>query len=209
MAEYCTTLQVANFLGITTDFSASTNPLKTAVTEWIEANEDTIDKKTMHAWRTKTITDELHHMDSLPYGLREGVKIFLEHRKIKTFESGTDKLEVWDGTQWLDYVANKVEGRNNDFWVDYKSGLISIRNLTTFKFFSARVTYRYGETSVDRDIRKACILMTAADVLNTDDRSVSLPEGTEGFPIPDKSRKWIAQAKGIISDNREVKVMGV
>lgn len=209
MVNYCTSLQVAEFIGITTDFTTSTNPKKVAVERWIASNQKSINKRTMHAWETVTVTEEVRHQDSLPYGFREGIKVFLNHRTIKTFVSGTDLLEVWDGTQWLDYVANKVEDRNRDFWVDYPRGIISIRNLTFFKYFSVRVTYRYGETSVDTDIRKACILMTASDIAKMDDRSVLFPEGTSNVPLIDKSEKWRAEADRIISDNRETKVVGI
>lgn len=209
MVTYCTSVQVANFIGKTADFDGNSNPTKTTVEEWIVSNEKTIDKRTMHAWRSRTVTEEMHHQDSLPYGFREGIKVFLNHRTVKVFVSGTDKLEVWDGTQFLDYVANKVEGRNNDFDVDYPRGIISIRNLTYFKYFSVRVTYRYGETSVDEDIRKACIMLTAADLARSDDRSVLFPEGTSNVPLPVKADNWEDRAQNIISDNRETKVVGI
>lgn len=206
---YCTSVQVASFIGKTTDFDGSSNPTQTTVNELIASNTTTIDKETMHAWESRTVTEEMHHQDSLPYGLREGVKIFLNHRIVTTFLSGTDLLEIWDGTQFLDYVANKVEDRNRDFWVDYPRGIITIKNITFYKYFSARVTYRYGETSVDTDIRKACILLTAADLAGGDDRSILFPEGTSNVSLPDKVEKWRSQAAEIISDNRETKVVGI
>ena len=162
--SYVTAAQVKSFLQLTTAFSGSTTPTQTEVEDWINNNEDDIDQSTGHAWRTVTITKEQHHLEIPHYQLRDGSEIFLLHRSIKTLTSGTDKLEVWDGTQYLDYLANKTEGRNKDYWANDQDGIIFIKTYPAYlpRTFGVRITYRYGETTVKKDIRKACMLMTAA-----------------------------------------------
>jgi hypothetical protein len=202
--NYCTASQVASFLQV--DFSSSTNPTTTEVEEMITENEDYIDSQTNHSWRERTVTEETHHLEKPAYQLRDGIQVFLQHRKIKEFDSAEgDKLEVWNGSTWEDYVAERVEGRNNDFWVDYQLGILFIKSYSLFipRYFGVRVTYRYGETSVPGDIKKACKLLTAADIIENDDRSILLPEGTSNLPIESKINKWKEEAEKIIGRYKE------
>ena len=206
--NYVTAVQVASFLGITTP-DGSSDPTLAEVDEMINENEDHIDQETMHAWRSVSVSDEYHSLENYAFNVSDGVSFNLHHRKVKTFVSGTDKLEVWDGGQWLDYVANKVEARNRDFWVDYTNGRVFIKTFPRSlpRFFGVRVTYRFGETSVPGDIQKACKLLTAGDVLMSDDKSLLLPEGSNNVPYTDKVRVWEERAEKILGSRREYKVL--
>lgn len=199
-----------NFTG-QTDFTASTTPTKTEVEEWINSSEDFVDRETMHAWRNVTVTKETHHLHQPSYQRRDGTEIFLNHRNIRTLTSGTDLLEVWDGNEFLDYLANKTEGRNNDYWVDEQLGLVFIKSHSAYlpRNFAVRISYRYGETSVTNDIKRACILLTAADILESDDRTVLLPEGTSNLGFESKAKRWRERAENIIARNREVKTISM
>lgn len=207
VAEYCTLAQVASFLGVTT-FASGTDPTDTEVTEFIEGNQDTIDAETMHSWRITTITAETHHLTYPSYQRRDGAEIFLQHRNITTLASGTDVLEIWNGSIFEDYLVTRTEGRNNDFWVDDEMGIIFIktfpRNLP--RYFAVRVTYRYGESAATKDIRKACILMTARDILGSEDRSVLLPEGTSNIGLTTKADIWQKEVDMILQRRRETVV---
>lgn len=209
-ASYCNASDVAEFLQSIT-FSTTTSPTTNEVVGLITQHQDYIDNKTGHAWRTTTATNEYHHLKKMSYQHRDGVPIFLKNRKITTFSSGTDKLEIWDGSQWLDWVANKTEGRNGDFWVDYEQGIIFIKTVPAYlpRYFQVRVTYRYGDSTVPGDIKRACILRTAADLVNSDDRSSLFPEGTQNVPLPEKVEKWMAEADKIIIDRKEIKVLSM
>jgi len=205
---YCAATDVSAFLQVSA-FSTSTTPTLAQVEALINENEDYIDSETMHAWRSVTVTNETHNL-TIPTNRNDGTKIALMNRKITTFASGTDKIEVWNGNTWYDYVANLTEGRNNDYWVDYSMGFIFIKSFPEFlpKEFSVRVTYRFGETSVKKDIKKACVLLTARDVISSDDRTVLLPEGADGGTYDKKISEWEKRAEKIISNNREVKFIG-
>lgn len=207
-ATYVSAAQVASFLNIATP-TGSTDPTLTEVEEMINENEDYIDMVTGHAWRTVTVNNEIHSMENYAFNISDGVSISLHHRKIITFSSGTDKVEVWDGSQDLDYVANKVEGRNRDFWVDYTNGRVFIktfpRNLP--RFFGVKVTYRYGESSVPGDIQKACKLFTARDMIMGDDKSLLLPEGSQNVSYSDKVRIWEEEAERILMRRKEYVVL--
>jgi hypothetical protein len=207
---YCTASDVGSFINNT--FSSVTDPTTTEVESFIAENEDYIDNQTNHAWRSKTITEETHHLEKPAYQLRDGIQVFLNHRKIRTFSSASgDKLEVWNGSTWEDFILNRAEGREKDYWVDYQMGILFIKSYALFlpRNFGVRVTYRFGETSVPKDIKKACKLLTAVDLTEGDDRSILFPEGTSNIPLPDKARRWTEEAEKIISRYKEMVVGGL
>ncbi len=207
VATYCSLAQVASFMGVPT-FSSSTEPSDAQVVEFIENNQDLIDIETQHAWRSVTVTSELHTIKYTSDNYRDGAQIFLGHRIIATLSSGSgDALTVWNGTIDEDYLTTRTEGRNNDWWIDLQTGILFIKTFPA-PFYSGRrytvnVTYRYGDTTVATDIRKACTLLTAVDVLSSDDRSVLLPEGTQNIGLNDKFEKWQDQANRIIEKRKE------
>lgn len=203
---YCTAEDVANFLQVSA-FDESSTPTETQVKALIVDNEDWIDTETMHSWKTKTVTKEYHHLDLESRFHYNEVQIHLRNRSIKTFDSGEDdKLEVWNGSSWEDYLTSKTEGRASDFWVNYEDGIIFLKTSKKFREFSVRVTYRFGDT-IKRDIKKACIYLTAIDILNSDDRTNLLPEGTQNVSYDTKINKWQEKADKIIASNKEFKVL--
>ena len=216
---YCTSADVFAFLQLgassdvnfngATDFSASTNPTKVTVDAWINESEDYIDQETMHAWRAVIVTKEQHHLEAPHYQLRDGSEIKLLHRNIRTLTSGTDLLEVWDGTQYLDYLANKTEGRNKDYWVNERDGFVFIKTYPAYtpRTFGVRVTYRFGDTSIPRDIKTACKLLTSIQFLQGEDRSVILPEGTNNLPYSAKEANWQKRIDEIMDKRRELMVI--
>lgn len=203
---YCTSDQVAQFLGVTS-YSSSTNPTKTVVEEFINRKENWIDTRINHAFRETSVSDEIHSIRST-YMYERGVMVSLLHRSVRNFDSSKgDKLEIWNGTEWEDWLDSsngKTEGRDEDFWVDYKLGIVYIFN---YFFYTTqlvvRVTYRYGESSVPADIEDICIKLVAIDLVANDDRYVRLPETTNGLSLDDKIRRWKEDAKEIISERSE------
>ena len=208
--EYCSASDVNSFLQLPDDFSSSTNPKLAEVESLIDMNQDLIDREIGHAFRTTTAI-ETFDLKSPQYDLRDGYRINLSNRKVKDLDSGqSDVLTVWDGSTDLDYLANKTEGRNNDFWFNYDLGILHIKHFgfSRPRFLSVNITYRFGEAAVPNDIKKACILLTAMDIVHSDDRSVLIPEGTSNIPLMDKSEKWRREAFRIIQNRRELKVVG-
>lgn len=179
MGDYTDVIQVKQLLQ-TANISSSTNPSEDEINDLIDSYEDDFDESTGHAWRSKTITNEFQDLDPLLYELGSGLPVHLDHRKVKTFSSATDKLEIWDGAQYVDWIANKTEGRADDFWVDYNQGIVYL-NLRTSKYpKGARVTYRYGDSTVPKNIRMAITKMVVADIIMSDDKSMILVDGATG-----------------------------
>ena len=108
---YATTADIADFLRI--NITACTSPSIAQVEKLIKRSEDKIDRRTGHAWRTKTTT-EIYNLPLL-YTFGWGTFIALKHRNIK-YKAGADtcldtaagdKIEIWNGSngQWSDYVC--------------------------------------------------------------------------------------------------------
>ena len=186
MAVYYTTHgQVSNFLQIDA-FSGSTTPTSTQVELEIENNETFIDEYTNHAWasgRYGSVTKEplkIQHVVSNTIGNR-GV-IQLDHYPIISLTN----FYVWTGGTYVDYVASGsytagsfTDPLSGAYWVDTDNGKIYLKDYPTINVSSAPTgtkayaTYTYGTASTPADIRKACVLLTAANVVSMWDNSDS------------------------------------
>jgi hypothetical protein len=169
------------------DRSGSTDPTTTEVETLIEQNEDIINKRTGHAWKSTTVTNEYQDLE-MPWEDDAGYPLHLKHRTITTLSSGTDKIEIWNGNSWVDWVASSTytEGRSSDFWLKYEQGVLYIRHLNPKKRGRMRLTYRYGEATVDKGIKKLCTLLTARDLAKNEDYRMNYAEGAEGYPLGSK-----------------------
>lgn len=215
---YCSTANIFSFLQLgsnsdpsftgKTDFDLTTNPSKTEVQDWIEESQDEIDSETMYAWRSTTVTEN-HHIRPPTYQRRDGSIVKLLHRNIRTLTAGTDKLEIWNGSTYVDYLTDKVEGRTKDYWVNEENGWVFVKIYPGYfqRTFGAKVTYRYGETVVPKDIQRACVMLTAVQALQSDDRTVLLPEGTSNISYNKKIEDWEKRAEKIMSRRRETPVI--
>jgi len=168
----------------TVTFSGSTTPTDTQVDDFINAAEDEIDRATRHAWRTVTVTDEFYDIPpdygvSSRYSSDPGIPIHLRHREGKTLASGSgDKLEVWDGAVYVQWLTTMTEGRADDFWLDNEQGVLYLKTIWSSFFWKKglRLTYRFGDATVPADIRDATAMLAAIKVLQNDDLSQNLNE---------------------------------
>ena len=199
---YCTSADVAKLIwraGTGEDFTASTNPTNTFVEDLINAAEDGIDAHTRHSWRSTLVSDEIRNYIRNDRYRQRGWwayrgKVFLNHRAIHDFTAGTHKIEIWDGSEWVDMIAGDyTEGRAADYWIDYNQGIIYFVNTYPQEIEQGvRVTYAYGEDTVPNDIRFACAKMAAIDLVMQDDRSVMVVEGSDNVKQPSKVEIWQA-----------------
>jgi hypothetical protein len=190
-------------------FSASTDPTLLEVENFILEAEDDIDRATNHAWRAVTMTNEYHDLSGLYTGrYRQELPVKLHHRSIRAMVSGTDKIELWDGTTWKDLVLTAngyTEGRANDFWIDYTHGWIYF--VSTKPYISERgirVTYRYGESSVPGDIQSICTLLAAAKIIASDWYKAVVPEGVSMRGINETADAWEKRAYDRLEKRKEI-----
>jgi hypothetical protein len=190
-------------------FSADSDPTLDEVEISINRAEDRIDRETSHAWRAVSIANEYHSMHRSAYdSYQRAFPVYLKHRALNTLVSGTDKIELWNGSEWIDLVliANGyTEGRADDYWIDYNQGVIYIRHPHAFRLdMGVRVTYRYGESSVPGDIEEACTKLAAIAIADTNEYSITLPEGVGEYGIASKIDKWTEDVNRILYNRREI-----
>jgi len=182
VTTYCTDADVRRILQTDFKFATDVLPTKDMVDDAINFAEDDIDHTTQHSWRTTTITNEFYDFPTgfanraIDYGAN--MQIYLRHRQVETFSSAAgDKLEIWNGSDYEDWTITKTEGRGDDFWVDNEQGILFIRYYYPYFTRKAlRLTYRYGDTIVPKDIRDITAMTAAIQFLEADDRSSMLAE---------------------------------
>jgi hypothetical protein len=203
---YTTPEQVVSFLRLTGNdgyrlmLDETSDPTRGEVEGWINQAEAYIERMTNHAWRTMTVTNEYHNL-VLPYDHitpREST-ICLNSRDIQSL----DHLYIFNGTTEDDWKVLKVEGRGDDYYLDYKLGIIYLRG---FRWFlgnnQVRVDYKYGSTC-PYDIQRACTLLTAITWVQNDYSRSVLPEGVTQTPSKAQlvEEMWRHEANQIIKNH--------
>lgn len=191
------------------DFAPDTQPSVFEVLDLIAEAEDEIDEFCHTSWKATTVTEESHHRLHRKTTWLEGHPINLNNRHIVDFTSGTDKIEVWNGSQWVDWVSTKTEGRANEFWVDYNLGIIFLKS---FYFWhsklSVRVTYRYQtRDTVPKDVKKAAAMKVAMELITSDVTlaNISTEAGGQDHMGPDpRVGRYARAVKNILSHHEEV-----
>jgi hypothetical protein len=193
-------------------FNYDSEPDVSTIERMINDAEDEIDRKTHHAWRSTTVTREYHHRPRRRASIWPGTAISLHHRTITNFTSGTDKIEVYDGSDtsrtWTDWVATKTEGRDDDWWCDYEDGIIYLKAwYIRHETGAVRVTYRYGESTVPKDIRKCCAMMVAVELLTQEQHLNNMPAETgqgHTYELSGRIRRMQTEIDRIISKHTEM-----
>jgi len=203
---YATVGEVADFIRV--DISPTSLPNDEQVADLIVRNEDKFEQRTGHAWRERTETNEYHDIPLL-YSFGWGSPIFMKRRAIKTGIDGLhldsalgDKLEIWSG------ATNNFA----DFTDDTAAyNLIPERGKLTLRGFifsilrkdRVRVTYRWGDTVVPGDVKKAIILMTCIDIIRTSFRMDDLPFGGMSIDKEKSMDNWEEEVNRIVRNREE------
>jgi len=211
---YCTVTDVERVLGLTVGyFTDSTTPQRDDVEAIINMQEDFIDNWCHRAWRERSALNGEYEYHTLGRtGIRSswfiwlGYPVFLKYRNVRPLDiTKGDSFQVYNGSDWEEWLGVKKEG--SDFIVDYDNGIIYVKGLYVYlalKEYTSRIKYRYGATTVPNDIKYACALLTAAQLLETSDRSFLLPEGgTQVVTATEKSQRFRETALKILDMYRD------
>jgi hypothetical protein len=229
--RYCSTADVARYLrGFpaledTDDFlqegDAAYEPSDPSISEvesFIQKWTSKFDRKTGQSFRANQILDETHDHNRLYYWL-SGHPINVIKRNIITplDSSKGDKLEVWTGNKWEDWVAKdtRTEGREGDYWVDDAVGIIFIYERAILRPHPKfRVSYRYGGEDSDgddiadylpSDVRDAVAAGAASDILRTDVYGTGVPGNSDDGPSPkEMADDYAEQFHDTVSDYKKL-----
>lgn len=199
---YCTPADVANYCNIV-DAEGDraifgTNPplpTEAEVDDYINEAEELIEKQCETAWGTRYLQRTEEWYDYIYDYYEKSIK--LEKGDVVPFDTAEgDKLEVWDGANWSDWIATYTEGRDDDFYVDYRLGKIYFQNRTpSYRQNSIKVTYRVRASStVPKPIKVATALMAGIFLANSEYASILFPEGqSENNSAEERIGRWEAQ----------------
>lgn len=214
--KYCDPSDVARYFRTVEEedgFNFDTNPTESEVNEFILEASARIDRETGHAWRERKVVDEYHDLDSIYY-YWAGQPIKLMKREIRTPLSSADgdKLEFWDGNQWEDWVSDSTmnEGRDEDYWFNDSDGVLYVYRRSWFwnRYKRIRVSYRYGASTVPKDIQQAAALFTAAALIETDIYGDLLPTGGDAPSPSEVSQRLEERAEKLLMRRGEVRTFG-
>ena len=221
--HYVTDNEVARFLQVP-HFTSSTYPDDDMVEEYINMSEERVDQLTDHVWHASrvsstngTVTEERARIQRVRSNvINTRGRIQLRHYPILDMASGTDKLHVWDGSQYVEYIANRT-GSNTvtdpvgkEWWVDGERGIIYLNDYSTINMVnsapsgvSAYVTYRYATATPPQDIKLATTYFTAAMIAMNDDLNV-MQEGDDSMDNATRSQKFEDMGMKVLKDNRRL-----
>lgn len=216
---YTTVRKVQSYLNLLT-LTDSTTPTIQYVADLIARIEDIIDNQTGHAWRkrysnTNTGSDNTsqYEMYDVPFGYEKwiGRPVYLKHRKIYTLDADEgDALEYYDGSQWVDWIADKTEGRSDDFWLDYDRGILYMRVRYMYTYQQKiRIKYRYGETTVNRIVEDLATKMVAKEILMGESKASFLPEGSISVTPTTKVNIWEKEIINTLTSLKEFQTMTI
>lgn len=207
--EYCQPSDLADWLGV--DINANTDPNTKMIKSWISMNETRIDTLTGHSWKNnKVYSTETFDISEI-YDWGWGMYLPLKHRNIKSFDADLgDKFEIWNGSDWVEQTI--TDDINSLIDIEPTKGVVYVRGFiyTILRKNRIRFTYRYGGTKegsdvIPKDIKKACILMTAIDLLSRDFKYSQIAYGGDG-QIKKESiiDKWQKEINNIIWCHSEI-----
>lgn len=216
---YTTVRKVQRYLRLLT-LTDSTTPTIQDVIELINRAEDIIDNQTGHAWRkrysnTNTGSDQTaqYEMYDIPFGYEKwiGRPVYLRHRKVYELSAAAgDVLEYFDGKNWIDWIADKTEGRSDDFWLDYDRGILYMRVRYMYTYQQkVRIKYRYGEITVNRIVEDLATKMVSKELLMGESKASFLPEGSIAITPTRKVEIWEKEIIAMLSSLKEFQMLTI
>lgn len=167
------------------------------VEDIIASEENYVDRSCNHAWRERERTESKEKI--MPREGYEGVAIFLDRESVREVKS----LEISYGRNQVDYVSERTKGRNSgNWWVDENEGIIYIRDVTYNRTEYANVTYTYGDERVPRDIKRAVVLLSAAELLRGEGDTIVVPEGGERVSIGAEADSYEEKAERKLKNHK-------
>lgn len=168
--------------------------------------EDFIDRACWDQWRIKSSEVEYLNTDNLwPGWFPHELLVFVYGNHLQPFNgSSGDILKIRRGDQWVDMLSTYTEGIGRDFWVEYPQGIIHFYNQRPqYGNEMVMVKYRWGNSEVPYDIKRAVVLLCAADYLRSEIYAVMAGEGPGYVSQRERTAEhWVQEAERIMSMHR-------
>lgn len=204
--SYCTAADVAAILQRPAP-SEHTGDGEPTLTQWndvILSWEDHVDRLAKTSWRIRTVTEE-YPFDGLammpdPEGF---IMVPLRRQNVKVLLTASgDKVEVWNGSQFDDWMTSHTQGRQGDFYLVPERGQLFLRTRVLYGNAQQRVrlTYRYGLTAVPAAVKRATAFLAAADIATGTTMSIGgRGEGIDYVAADPRITRWQDRANILLT----------
>jgi hypothetical protein len=210
---YCQPSDVSRYLlKQAQEFKADNNPTEAQIGEFIQDVQDDVDNFTRTAWRERQVTGMWLNVDENSQRLwGAGFKFDLKRRNLKPLDADEDdELLIWNGHEYINYLTQRTEGRNADYWLDYEGGYLYIQtSIMNYSEKAIKITFRYGSETVPTSIRKATAQLVAVAIMTNEDSSFLLSEGgdSRNMPYDPRISRMLASVKNTLATHAEVFVI--
>ena len=203
---YTTTDLVARFIRVSRDKLIERIP---DIVYRIRRVEDYIDNRLQTTWKSKKVENEYHTpIRTFSY---DGYVIYTKYFPVLSI----DKLEVWNGNSWTDFITTKQEGRGKSYWVVLEKGKVYISGwfMGYWWFhdqYQVRVSYTYGRGAdytnrwekIPKDLEDIATKLVVIDIYETEGYTWVVPEGAEGsMSWSERIDRWKQQIEEWFSRN--------
>jgi hypothetical protein len=216
---YAQAYQVANRLNLTDvsgnpydeeNIDSIKNPTKTTIEEMIEEAEVDIEKECGRAWREITVSEyEYHEFTFRDYKKGRRTRYGRTEYVIKTnfddIRSVTTLEILTNNDEWTDLIATGTAGSTpydttGDYFVQQPEGRIYLLKQLPIKGEdNIRIKYTYGRSVVPKDIRKACIMIAASQVIDyLPDMFIKAEGESGGISYMQLQNRWEKATKRIL-----------
>lgn len=227
--QYVSAGTVAGFMS-KVPFSTTTKPTLDQVNKLIDQTSAYVDRYTKHAFCPRSAGPEYYNYNGHGFQYIRGAvgyagvswsttfsgagmdgrgiydptdrgRLYLRHRALISL----DELKIWDGQAEEDWLATKTQGRGSDFTIFNADGMLMFGDSYPLRRAKViKVKYTWGEQEVPKDVEEAAMYLVAAKIIQSDDRSVLIPEGTSNIPLARKAELWREWAMEILNTRKEL-----
>jgi|TARA_R110000824_G_scaffold118075_1_gene270219 hypothetical protein len=204
---YVTPTEIADFLQLRQDFSATTSPSKANVETIMRRIEGRIEGYSLHSWKPKYRHEELYEFNRWGFVLKR-------YPVIRLFE-----VAIHNGS---DYEV-MTEGRSQDYFIDNDRGIVPLTRLMQMPYAYSRMkSWGFGEfkrairtnyiwgRDIDFDdrsemVKDIVIKMVSADIISNYDYTTMVPQGTDRFSLEQKVSYWRESAEERLEELRAIR----
>ena len=201
--EECAGLMLLRF-----EFDEETKPTRSDVIRIIKRVEGRIEGYSLHSWRPQYRENETYDYGNYGFVLKR-------YPIIRFFD-----LQFWNGNNF----EPLVEGRNHDYFIDKRTGVVNFSRFIHLPFAyrrvraygfgqfnrSIQVSYVWGKDELDdryylaKDIATK---LTVVDLLSSYDFTAMIPSGTDRFSLDQRIEQWRESAEERLEELRSLRTV--
>lgn len=205
---YCTIEQVRRFFLRNTEELADANSLlsRADLQDVILKKMARIDQFTQRSWRSNVVTDEVGTVTFADKWKLNG-DYLVSYRTSQQPVRSITSLKVFQAGQEVDILGSGPDRAGQTWYVHYANGWVYLvgATLPSAARNGIKISYTWGESIVPDDIQEATYRLAAAELLESENFAVELPEDSQtAGTIADKAKRWKDEAFEILDRHKDL-----